>query len=48
MTEPAPLKLPLTPAQKRLLRLVYALGGILLVMFIFVMGAIIYKVVHLH
>ena len=42
-----PEKIPLTPAQKRLMRLVYGLGGILLVMFVFVMAAIIYKVVHL-
>lgn len=46
MTEPE--KIPLTPGQKRLLRLVYALGGLLLLMFAFVLGAIIYKVVHLH
>ena len=43
-----PEKIPPTPTQKRLLRLVYGLGGILLVMFVFVMGVIIYKVGHLH
>ncbi len=41
-------KIPLTPGQKRLLRLVYALGGVLLVMFVFVAAVIIYQVVHLH
>jgi hypothetical protein len=48
MEEPKPEKIPLTPGQKRLLALVYALGGILLVMFVFVMGVIVYQVAHLH
>ena len=47
MEDQSPPKLPLTVTQKRLLRLVYTLGGVLLVMFLFVMGAIIYQVVHL-
>jgi hypothetical protein len=40
-------KNPMTRGQKRLLRLVYGLGGILVLMFFFVMAAIIYQLVHL-
>ena len=40
--------IPMTPGQKRLLRLVYVLGGVLLLMFVFVAGAIVYQVAHLH
>jgi hypothetical protein len=43
-----PTKLPLTRAQKRLLRLVYVLGGVLAAMMVFVMATIIYRLVHLH
>jgi hypothetical protein len=47
MEDQTPVKIPLTPRQKRLLRLVYVLGGILAVMFVFVLGAIAYQVAHL-
>ncbi len=48
MDAPKNEKIPLTPSQKRLLRLVYVLGGVLVLMFAFVAGAIIYQVAHLH
>jgi hypothetical protein len=47
MEDQTPVKIPLTPRQKRLLRLVYVLGGILAVMFVFVLAAIAYQVARL-
>jgi hypothetical protein len=40
-------KAPLTVGQKRLLGLVYGLGGVLILMFVFVMAGLIYQVAHL-
>ena len=38
----------MTMGQKRLLWLVYIMGGFLIVMFIFVLSAIAYQFAHLH
>ncbi len=48
MAEQSHNKPPMTPAQKRLLGVVIGLGAVLLVMFIFVMGVIIYQLAHMH
>jgi hypothetical protein len=39
---------PMTPGQKRLLRLVYGLGGVLAALFVVTMVAIVWQVIHLN
>lgn len=36
----------MTPAQKRLLQLVYIMGGVMVALFVTVLGTIIWKLIH--
>ena len=39
---------PMTPAQKRLLRLVYGLGAVLVLLFVVTLAAIVWQLMHLN
>jgi fluoride ion exporter CrcB/FEX len=47
MEEPNPSKPPMTQNQKRLLAVVYIMGAILVVLFVFVLGMIAWQIAHL-
>jgi len=47
MEKTNPTKPPMTPAQKRLLSLVIVMGGVVLVLFVLVLGLIAWQIAHL-
>jgi fluoride ion exporter CrcB/FEX len=47
MEQPSNKKPPMTKGQKRLLWLVYAMGAVLIGLFVFVLGMIAWQIAHL-